>query len=223
MKDKGLSVKLALDERGQVGGMIQYVPAEHSFVEGSGLYFINCIWVHGYKQGRGKFQKKGMGKALLGAAEDDAKEKGAEGMAAWGISFPFWMKASWFKKQGYEKVDNDGGRVLLWKPFTDIAKPPKWIKQKKKPDVVPGKVAVTSFINGWCSGQNLVFERAKRAASEFGDQVVFREINTFDRETFLEWGIVDALFIDTKKVRTGPPPSYKKIKRLIKKRVKKLK
>jgi GNAT superfamily N-acetyltransferase len=223
MKDKGLRVKLALDDRGQVGGMIQYVPVEHSFIEGSGLYFINCIWVHGYKKGRGKFQKKGMGKALLQAAENDAKDKGAEGMAAWGISFPFWMKASWFIKQGYEKVDKEGMRVLLWKPFTENAKPPKWIKQKKKPETIPGKVAVTSFINGWCPAQNLVFERAKRAASEFGDQVVFGGIGTFDRETFLEWGIVDALFIDTKEVRTGPPPSYKKIKKLIKKRVKKLK
>jgi len=223
MKDKGLCVKLALDDRGQVGGMIQYVPVEQSFIEGKGLYFINCIWVHGYKKGRGKFQKKGMGKALLQAAENDAKDKGAEGLAAWGISFPFWMKASWFKKQGYKKADREGMRILLWKPFTDIAKPPKWIKQKKKPDTVPGKVTVTSFINGWCSAQNLVFERAKRAASEFGEQVVFREINTFDREAFLESGILDALFIDTKEVRTGPPPSYNKIKRLIKKRVKKLK
>jgi len=35
-------------------------------------------------------------------------------------------------------------------------------------------------------------------------------------------GIVDAFFIDGKQVRTGPPPSYEKIKKLIAKRVKKL-
>jgi len=223
MKDKGLWVKLALDDRGQVGGMIQYIPIEQSFAEGSGLHFIKCIWVHGYKKGRGKFQKKGMGKALLQAAENDAKAKGAEGMAAWGISLPFWMKASWFKKRGYKKVDKYRMQVLLWKPFTDIAKPPKWIKQRKKPETIPGKVTVTAFINGWCPAQNMVFERAKRAASGFGDQVVFREINTSDRRVFLEWGIADALFIDEKQVRTGPPPSYDKIKKKITKRVKKLK
>ncbi len=69
MKDKGLGVKLALDDNGKVGGMIQYIPIEHSLAEGKDLYFINCIWIHGYKKGRGNFQKKGMGKALLQAAE----------------------------------------------------------------------------------------------------------------------------------------------------------
>ena len=222
MKDKGLGVKLALDDNGKVGGMIQYVPIEHSFAEGKDLYFINCIWVHGYKKGRGNFQKKGMGKALLQAAEADVKAKGAKGMVAWGISLPFWMKASWFKKQGYTKVDKQEGQVLLWKPFTNNAILPKWIKQKKKPEMTPGKVTVTAFLNGWCPAQNIVFERAKRAASEFRDKVVFREINTFDRKIFLEWGIADALFIDDKQVMTGPPPSYGKIKKLIAKRVIKL-
>ena len=84
-----------------------------------------------------------------------------------------------------------------------------------------GKVTVTAFLNGWCPAQNIVFERAKRAALEFRNKVVFREINTFDRKVFLEWGIADALFIDDKQVRTGPPPSYGKIKKLIAKRVKK--
>ena len=222
MKNKDLRVKLATDDYGMVGGMIQYVPIEHAFAEGKDLYFIHCIWVHGYKKGRGNFRKKGMGKALLKAAEEDAKERGAKGIAAWGISLPFWMKASWFKKHGYKKVDNMGGLVLLWKPFTDDAAPPKWIREKKKPEASPGKVTVTSFRNGWCPAQNIVFERAKRAAKEFGDKVEFREIDTLDRDVFLEWGIADALFIDDKQVRTGPPPSFKKIKKKIARRVKKL-
>jgi N-acetylglutamate synthase-like GNAT family acetyltransferase len=188
MQDKGLRVKLALDDEGKVGGMIQYVPIEHSLVQGKDLYFINCIWVHGHKQGRGNFQKRGMGKALLQAAEDDAKALGAKGMAAWGVSLPFWMKASWFKKQGYKKVDKQGIQVLLWKPFTEDAVPPKWIRPKKKPETAAGKVTVTAFRNGWCTAMNMVFERARRASAEFGDKVVFREIDTFDREVFLEWG-----------------------------------
>ena len=222
MKDKGLGIKLAVNDNGEVGGMIQYLPIEQSFAEGKDLYFIHCIWVHGYKKGRGNFQKKGMGKALLQAAEKDAAEKGAKGMAAWGISLPFWMRASWFKKQGYKKVDKQGMSILLWKPFIDKAIPPKWIKDKKRPEKIPGQVTVTAFMNGWCSAQNMVFERAKRAAAESGDKVVFKEIDTFNRDVFLEWGIADALYIDDKQVRTGPPPSYKKLKKLIAKKVKKL-
>ncbi len=224
MKDKGLRVKLALDDRGEVGGMIQYVPIEQSFAEGKELYLINCIWVHGHKEGRGNFQKKGMGKALLQAAENDVKAMGAKGIVAWGVPLPFWMKASWFRKQGYTSVDKLGflGQVFLWKPFTAEATPPKWIRQQKRPETTPDKVTVTAFLNGWCPAQNLVFERAKRAASEFEDKVIFRMIDTFDRESFLEWGIADALFIDNKQVRTGPPPSYEKIKKMIVGRVRKL-
>src|SRR5512135_2266287 len=88
MKDKGLRVKLALDEKGTVGGMIQYVPIEYSSAEGSNLYFINCIWVHGYKMGRGDFRHRGMGTALLDAAEQDARALGAKGIVAWGLLVP---------------------------------------------------------------------------------------------------------------------------------------
>ena len=220
MKDLGLRVKLAIDGN-KVCGMIQYIPVEYSNVEGKNLYFIQCIWVHSYKKGVGNCQKKGIGKALLRAAEDEVKSLGAKGVAAWGLSLPFWMKASWFKKQGYIKVDKNGMAVLLWKPLADDAIPPKWIKEKKKPPKKEGIVTVTSFINGWCTAQNMVFERAKRAASEFDDLVEFQEIHTFDRDVFLEWGISDALFIDGKQIRTGPPPSYEKIRKKIAKRVKK--
>jgi len=222
MKSRGLGVKLALDDRGEVGGMIQYIPVEDSTAEGTGLYFINCIWVHGYEKGRGNFQKKGLGGALLQAAEDDVKACGAKGLAAWGLALPVWMKASWFRKHGYARADRLGLASLVWKSFTPDAAPPRWIRPRKKPETLPGKVAVTAFLNGWCPAQNLTLERAKRAASGFGDRVVFREINTFDREVFLEWGYSDALFIDDKQVRTGPPPGEEKIRKIIARKVKKL-
>jgi hypothetical protein len=53
MKERGLGVKLALDSKGVVGGMIQYVPIEVSpGAEGKDLYFVLCIWVHGHKTRR---------------------------------------------------------------------------------------------------------------------------------------------------------------------------
>jgi len=222
MQDKGLRVKLALDDRGTVGGMIQYVPIEQSFVDGNDLYFVLCIWVHGYKKGSGNFQGKGMGTALVEAAEADARIRGGKGIAAWGVLGPIWMRASWFKKRGFKKVDREGIRVLLWKPFTDDAVPPRLIRQRKKPELIPDKVAVTAFRNGWCPAQNITFERAKRAALDAGDPVVFRGIDTSDRSVLLDWGIADGLFLDQKQLRTGPPPSYKKIRKAIDRRVRKL-
>ncbi|MFC1628963.1 hypothetical protein ACFL3H_07615 [Gemmatimonadota bacterium] len=189
-------------------------------MEGEGFHFVYCIWVHGYKKGRGNYQKQGMGKALLAAAEDDVRARGGRGLVVWGIRLPFWMKASWFRKQGYQKVDRDGIAILLWKPFTEDAEPPRWHKQKKSPEATTGKVTVTSFVNGWCMAQNIVHERAKRAVAEFGDQVEYREIDTRDEDVFGEWGIVDALYIDGKRINTGPPPSYEKIRKKIANRVK---
>jgi GNAT superfamily N-acetyltransferase len=217
-RDKGLRVKLALDDSGEVGGMIQYLPIEHSPAEGADLYFILCIWVHGHEQGRGDFQKRGMGKALLAAAEEDARALGAKGMAAWGLWLPIWMKASWFKRQGYKRTDRDGFRVLVFKPFQDDAREPKWIRRRKTPEPIPGKVAVTAFTAGWCPGQNIMYERARRACAEFGEEVVFRPIRTSERSVFLDWGIGDDLFVDGKRVSKGPPLSYAKIRKLIAKR-----
>ena len=222
MKDKGLRVKVALDDKGTICGMIQYAPIEHCFAEGKGLYYIYCVWVHGYPQGRGNQQKKGMGSALLRAAEEDTVALGGKGLVGWGMSIPVFMKAAWFRKHGYRRVDRVGIQELLWKPFTADAVAPRWIRPKKKVEGITGKVVVTSFKNGWCPAQNRVYERAKRAAAEFPDKVVFREIDTFNRQNYQEWGIADALYIDNKQIRTGPPPSYAKIKAGIAKRVKRI-
>jgi len=222
MKDRGFRVKIAVDQE-KVCGMIQYGSSENAPIQGKDLYFIHCIWVHGHKQGIGNYQKRGIGKALLQAAEQDIQSMKQKGIAAWGISLPFWMKASWFRKQGYRKIDKDGMAVLLWKPLNEEAKPPRWIKMKRKPQKIQGKVTVTSFINGWCPVQNTAHERAKRAAKEFGDLIQFKEIHTSDREVFLEWGISDALFVNEKQIRVGPPPSFNKIRKKIAKQVKKIK
>jgi len=217
---RGLRAKLALDDSGTIGGMIQYLPIEHSFVDGQGLYFIPCIWVHGYDKGRGNFQKRGMGAALLEAAERDVRDLGAKGIAAWGVWLPFWMKSSWFKKHGFRKADRQGISVLMWKPFAEEVRPPRWYpKSRKKPEAIAGKVTVTAFASGWCMAQNLVCERAKRAAEALGDDVVYREIDTSDRSVVAEWGLSDAVLVDGKSVQSGPPPSYEKVYRTIAKRV----
>jgi GNAT superfamily N-acetyltransferase len=220
MKDRGLRVKLAVGD-GKAVGMIHYVPIEESFAEGRDLYFVHCVWVHGYKEkGVGNWQKKGVGTALLEAAEKDARERGAKGLAAWGLSVPVFMRAAWFKKRGYKKADSLGMMALMWKPFTDDAEAPRWIRMKEKPaGGIKGKVAVDAFVHGWCPAQNMTFERAKRAARELGEAVVFRPVETLDRGVYLSRGISDGVFINGKAVRTGPPPSYDKIRKKIAKKI----
>lgn len=219
MKDQGQRVKLALDDAGRVGGMIQYLPIEHSPAEGADLNFVQCIWVHGYKQGRGNFRGQGMGPALLAAAEEDSRQLGKKGLAAWGLAIPVFMRASWFRRRGYKPADHIGLQVLLWKSFAPEATAPRWVRRRKTPQAAPDKVTVSAFLSGWCPAQSLTFERARRAAAELGDRVLFQAYHTADREVFLEWGISDGLFIDGRELHTGPPPSYEKIHGLIQKRL----
>lgn len=223
MKDKGLKVKFALDDNNVIGGMIQYVPVEHSMVNGENLYVVLCIWVHGHKQGRGDYRKRGMGKALLQAAEDDARLLGANGLVTWGLIIPVFMQASWFKRQGYKVVDKAGIMRLMWKPFNENAIPPKFMKPRKLPEKGKEKVNVTIFSNGWCPNFNIAYERAIRASGEFPGKTSLQAYNTTDKAIIEEWGITDGLFIDGKEINTGPAPAYKKLIRKISKKVKKLK
>jgi N-acetylglutamate synthase-like GNAT family acetyltransferase len=220
MKDKGVRVKLAQDDKGVTAGMIQYMPIEHSIFEGENLFVVLCIWVHGYKEGIGNYQKKGMGTALLKAAEEDCKAIGTNGLVAWGMGLPVWMKASWFRRKGYKVVDKSGIMRLVWKPFNDQAVPPAFIKRIKKPEKGKEKVNITMFRNGWCPAMNLVYERVLRASREFEDKISIAQYDTVDREVLDEWGITDGLFIDGREIRMGPPPSYDKIRKKIEKRAK---
>ena len=214
MKNRGLRVKLAVDDEGKACGMIQYVPSEYSFIGEEGFYMIMCIWVHGHKEGVGNQQKKGIGTMLIDAAEKVCREMGVEALLAWGVSMPFFMKASWFKKHDYKKIDKDNIRVLLWKPFVEDIKAPSLIRMRKKPGLVEGKVKIDAFI---------VFERVKKAFEEFKDDIVLEIHNTTDINIYKEWGILDGVYVDGKVVQKGPPPSYEKIYKIIKKRVERLK
>jgi GNAT superfamily N-acetyltransferase len=222
MQGRGLGVKLALNDEGTLGGMIQYVPAEFAPIEGEDLYFILCIWVHGHRQGRGNLQGQGMGTALLRAAEADIRARGAKGVAAWGLILPVWMRAAWFKRHGYVKADRMGIQALVWKPFQQDARPPRWMRPRWAPLAVPGKVTVTSFINGWCPAQSVAHERARRAAAGFGAAVEFQVIPTAEPAEMRRWGRMDDLFIDGRPMRIGPPPTFEDIRRRIARRVRRL-
>jgi GNAT superfamily N-acetyltransferase len=222
MRDKGVKVKFALDENNVIGGMIHYIPVEHSSFEGENLYVVLCIWVHGHNMGRGDYRKRGMGSALLKAAEEDCRQLGSNGLVTWGLIIPVFMRASWFRRKGYKVADRNGFMRLLWKPFNEFAVPPRFMKPKKLPDKGTDKVNVTMFRNGWCPAQNITFERAKRALQDFQGKIDLQEYDTItDRNIVKEWGISEGLFIDGRQIGNGPPLSYEKIRKKVGRRVNK--
>jgi GNAT superfamily N-acetyltransferase len=223
MQDQGLRVKLAVDDTGRVGGMIQYLPIERAPAVGFGLHFILCIWVHGHARGRGDFQGQGMGTALLEAAEADARALGADSMAAWGLAIPAWMRASWFRRHGYRVADRRGISTLVWKPFRSDAVAPRWPPRTRKvPEPARGKVVVTACMSGWCPAQNLALERARKAAEPLGDRAEIKVVDTSDRAEMLAWGRDYALFVDRREIPTGPPPSRERLARVLRRRAARL-
>ncbi len=215
MEKHGLGAKVAIDDDGTPCGMIQYIPSKYSFIQGDGIYLITCIWVYGYDKGIGNRQKRGMGKALLLCAEEDAKSRGAKGMAAWGLTEPYWMQSSFYKKFGYAVADTKGTLELVWKPFVAGVQAPEWRKPRVKQDTKPDKVLVTAFSNGWCPANYLTFEAFKKAASEFAEKVEFSGIDTMRAEDVQEWGITDGIYINGRELGFGPPLSYEDARRII--------
>jgi len=154
MRERGLIVKLAIDDDGAIAGMVQSLPIEETWVHGEGLHLILCIWVHGHKAGIGDRRDAGLGRALLLAIETEIRLAGGIGVAAWGMALPFWMRAAWFEKQGYIPVDRVGIATLLWKPFCKAAQPPHPLSAKPvPPPLEPQKLTVTGFDSGCCTLQ----------------------------------------------------------------------
>ncbi len=217
LKDKGLCIKIATDNDDNAVGLIHYLPAEYSFIDAKKMYFIPCIWVHGYRdKGVGDQQKQGIGKKLLEAAVNHVKKIGAHGIAAWGLSEAFWMPVAFYKHFGFVTTDKIGIQELVWHPFTKEVKPPKWLKSRK-PKKVEGKTLITAFISGWCTAYNVGFNNFRKAAKELG--VEFRVIDTLDTKAIQKWKQTDAIYINDEEINLGPPPSYKETLRIIKQKM----
>jgi hypothetical protein len=97
------------------------------------------------------------------------------------------------------------------------------MKKKNKPGRGRDKVDISMFNTGWCPSMNIAYERTLRAAKSFGDKIELKEYDTVDRKVVEEWGISDAIFIDGKELRVGPPPKYKKVYRKVERRARKIK
>lgn len=214
-KEKGLRVKVARGDDGRLGGMIHYLPIEETAIMGENLFFVLCIWVPPKKGRPATLRGTGAGSALLKSAEADAAASGVAGLVCWGLTIPAFMRAAWFRQHGYRETDREGIMSLLWKPLLEGTAPPRWNRPVRTPQAEGGKTTVDVFCSGWCPAGNLAFDRVQRVAEEFGPGVIYREYDGDDPAVQATWGVGDALYIDGKEVRTGPPPSYRKLRRIV--------
>lgn len=223
LKNKGLRIKLAVDDDAEIAGFIHYAPIEQTPIRGQNLYFVYCIWVHGHKLGIGNRQQRGLGKALLEAAENDAKCLGAKGLVAWGLRIPVWMKAAWFRKHGYKVADKKGMMALVYIAFSADCPKPAFPKPRKKVPKARDRVIISDFICGWCTYTNVTHAHAARIAAEYPADVELMTYNLRDPTIREEWGIGETLFINGKEIRMAPPLSYEALKAKVEKQIQKLK
>lgn len=206
-KDKGLREKVLVLDTGDVGGLCQYIPIEHSPFLGRDLMAILCIWVHGYDHLVGNQQKRGFGRLLLETVEADARQASMKGVTAWGKDFPYWNPVSFYEHMGYVRADAEGMTVLVFKPFLADAQPPKLMRLKQPPTAGDRKVDVTVFVSGWCNGGCGYAVTVRDAVQGIEDIVDYREVDTSDRETQLKYGVgLDGIYLDGKPFRPDGPP-----------------
>jgi hypothetical protein len=203
---RGLRAKVLVLDTGEVAGLCQYMPIEHTHFEGAGLAAILCIWVHGYDHHIGNRQGNGYGRYILTLIEQDARESGFRGVAAWGMDFPYWNPVSFYEHMGYLRADKEGMAVLVWKPFDDGVSPPRFLRAARRPSWDSDKVCVAFFLNGWCTGSCGQCVTAREAVEGLEDIVEYREIDTSDPETMRSWGISDGLYVEGEPYRPYEPP-----------------
>lgn len=190
----GARAKVALVD-GKRRGFVNVMPIELCPVEplGTDLMSIPCLFVSYRPSG------SGIGRALIVAAEEEAKLQGKEGIVTIGNYNDFWfMPGSFFEKCGYTVVKKKGERAIMWKVFKGAPNPPVFFKENSETSLISGKIVLDLFWMTFCGAEDkdVVCEVMK----EFDDEVVLREHCVDDRELLLRHQINRGLFVNGKKV-----------------------
>jgi len=187
----GLRVKVALLD-GERVGFLYMTPIEISPLGpvGRDMAVMPCLFVDWDYQ-----HKHGLGRAMVEAAEKDARAGGAKALATIAYYGDFWfMPAAWFEKLGYAQASRDGDKAVMWKVFDKSAEAPRLLSPKYAYTPVPGKVAVDLFWMTFCGAADR--RDVLKVAGEFGERIVVREFCNDRLETLRRYEIPRALYVN---------------------------
>jgi predicted N-acetyltransferase YhbS len=199
MREEGLRVFVARAE-GKHIGFVYLLPTEVSpwGPLGRDLLVVPCLWVLPDEQ------KQGAGRALIQAAEEEARRRGVKGIVTTGHYHDFWfMPATFFEKLGYEPACRQDEAALLWKRFDESAEPPSFLARSYEFTPVPGKVVIDLFYTTFCETSDIEAQRVREVAADFGDAVVLNEYPAEDREVLLRCQLPRAIFINGEEIGWG--------------------
>lgn len=199
MYEKGLRVKVALLGN-RHAGFIYTMPVEMSTWDFTGrdLTAAPCLWVMRDETG------KGVGRALLASAEEEARRQGKKGLVTTAYYHDFWfMPAPYFEGIGFSVAERHKTAAVVWKAFDSSAKPPKMLRRKYRFMPTAGRVVVDLFWNPLCQTSDIEAQRVREVTSEFGGKVVLNQYPADDREILLRYQTPRGIFVNGREIYWG--------------------
>ena len=199
MYKKGSRVKVASIDNDQVG-FLHIMPIEICpwGPIGQDLMVIPCLTVMRKVNGRG------IGRALISLAEEEAKHHGRKGIIIIGYYHNHWfMPAPFFEKCGFSLIEQKGTTAILGKFFEESAESPQLLKSSYQFKPIPGKAVVDLFWNTFCPTSDIEAQRVREVAAEFGDLVVVHEYCTDERSILSRYQTPRGIFVNGKEIWWG--------------------
>ncbi len=202
--EKGMRVKVALWEDESVG-FLYMIPIEMSpwGPLGKDLMVIPCLYV------LDKGKSKGVGRALINAAEEETVKQGKKALVTTAYDHEHWfMPAAFFRSVGFERCSGDPNDTekLYWKMFDDTAEAPTPPTPNYDHGSVPGKVVVDLFWNTFCQTSVIEAQRVREVFAEFGNEVRLNEYCADDGEILQRYQISRAIFVNGEHLWWGYAP-----------------
>jgi GNAT superfamily N-acetyltransferase len=199
MRASGLRAKLATVD-GEPVGFVYTMPIEVCpwGPIGKDLTVLPCLWV------LPDHAKRGIGRALTEAAEEEARRQGTKGLVTTAHEqYDWFMPVSFFASRGFEEARRKGGTAIMWKVFDDTAESPEFLEPDFRFEPVPGKVAIDLFWQTFCETSDIEAARVREVAAEFGDAVVLREHCADDIEVLVRHQIPRAIYVNGAEIGWG--------------------
>lgn len=211
MEYDGLRVKVALLNNIHAG-FLYIMPIEINpwSIEGKELMVFPCLVSHS------KFAKKGIGKELIKAAEEETYKQNRKGIATIAYFWDFWfMPAEYFLKLGFKIAEKQGEEAIFWKQLDKSANPPYFRKKKYEFKPEKGKIIVDLFWNRFCLTSDVEAQRVRDVISEFGNNVVLNEFSAIDKPVLQRYGISRGIYVNGQRMEIGPEIEKTKLREVI--------
>ncbi|MFX1570192.1 MAG: hypothetical protein ACFFCV_17680, partial [Promethearchaeota archaeon] len=194
MEKHGLRVKVALLDD-MHAGFLYIMPIEITpwNIQGRDLMVFPCL------VSQSKYSRKGIGKELIKAAEEETIRQDRKGIVTIGFFWDFWfMPAGFFLKLGFKVVEKRGEEAILWKQLNQNAEAPKFREENYNFKPIKGKIVIDLFWNRFCQTSDVEAERVREVISEYGNDVILNEFSAVDQKILQQYGIERRIYVNGK-------------------------